>query len=131
MGKLCNGKACTVIFLIFTGMMTRGGRIRLDLENPTENGYPTGMEYSIQENRWMDENLMLQWISKIWKPISQDHPISMIILDSCTYHLTTAVMGEFAACNTEVAIIPAGYTSKLQPMDVGVNKPLKAKIRGC
>ena len=34
-----------------------------------------------------------------------------------------------AKCNTEVEIIPAGYTSKLQPMDVGVNKPFKDRMR--
>jgi hypothetical protein len=31
-------------------------------------------------------------------------------------------------CNTEVDIIPKGYTCKLQPMDGGINKPVKNYI---
>jgi hypothetical protein len=38
-------------------------------------------------------------------------------------------MRELSLCNTEVEIIPAGYTCKLQPMDVGVNKPFKGYIK--
>jgi hypothetical protein len=34
----------------------------------------------------------------------------------------------FDGCNTEVDIIPKGYTCKLQLMDVGINKPVKNYI---
>lgn len=74
---------------------------------------------------------MLKWIEKVWRPISAHHGTSMIILDSFTAHLTSSVMLQFASCNTEVEIIPAGYTSKLQPMDVGINKPFKGNTRSC
>jgi DDE superfamily endonuclease len=32
-------------------------------------------------------------------------------------------------CNTEVNYIPEGYASRLQVMDVGVNKPFKGYIK--
>ena len=31
--------------------------------------------------------------------------------------------------NTDVALIPAGLTGQLQPLDVSINKPFKEKIR--
>jgi DDE superfamily endonuclease len=39
-----------------------------------------------------------------------------------------AVRKAFADCNTEVDLIPGGYTSKLQPMDAGLNKPFKGHV---
>jgi DDE superfamily endonuclease len=51
-----------------------------------------------------------------------------LILDECRSHLTMAVRKAFADCNTEVDLIPGGYTSKLQPMDVGLNKPFKGYV---
>ena len=118
-------------YLIFTGANTRNGKIKQTLVDAVGNGYPGEIAYGVQANGWMDEILMLEWIEKVWLPISQQHDTSMIILDSFTAHLTAAVMLKFANCNTEVEIIPAGYTSKLQPMDVGINKPFKGKVRSC
>ena len=115
--------------MIYGGADTRNGLIRQELEIGV--GYPAGMEYGVQKKGWMDEVQMLKWIEKVWKPLSEQHVTSMILLDSFTAHLTSSVMLEFANCNTEVEIIPPGYTSKLQPMDVGVNKPFKGKTRTC
>lgn len=129
-GSSMEGKPA-IPFLIFKGANTRNGKIRQQLQQPVENGYPTGMEYTVQQNGWMDERVMLEWIEKVWKPISDHHTTTMLLLDSFTAHLTGAVMRSLAECNTEVEVIPAGYTSKLQPMDVGVNKPLKGQIRRC
>ena len=39
------------------------------------------------------------------------------------------VRAAFAACRTEIELIPGGYTSKLQPMDVDINKLFKNHIR--
>ena len=43
--------------------------------------------------------------------------------------MTHDVKDAFLQCNTEVDYIPKGYTSKLQPLDVGVNGPFKRYIR--
>jgi hypothetical protein len=37
-------------------------------------------------------------------------------------------VGGFSACNTEVDLITGGYTSRLPPMDVCVNKPFKGYV---
>ena len=33
--------------------------------------------------------------------------------------------------NSDILPIPTGYTWKFQPMDVSLNKPFKAVLRGC
>jgi DDE superfamily endonuclease len=59
----------------------------------------------------------------------KDKQQTYLILDECCTHLTKSVRNAFTACKTEVGLIPGGYTSKLQPMDVGINKPFKNNIR--
>jgi DDE superfamily endonuclease len=54
--------------------------------------------------------------------------ILYLILDECWSHLTAEVRKAFADCNTEVDLIPGDYTSRLQPMDVGLNKPFKGYV---
>jgi len=66
----------------------------------------------------------------MWKPYAQSiEGHTMLILDQFQAHLTASVREAIAACNTELEIIPGGYTSKLQAMDVGLNKPFKDRMR--
>jgi DDE superfamily endonuclease len=50
-------------------------------------------------------------------------------LDECTVHLTAAVKEALTRNNTEFDYIVPRYTSKLQPLDVGVNGPFKSYMR--
>jgi DDE superfamily endonuclease len=52
-----------------------------------------------------------------------------LLLDECTVHLTDAVKEALARNNTDLDYIVPGYTSKLQPLDVGVNEPYKSYMR--
>ncbi len=114
-------------FLIFRGKNERTGHIKRELAK--RDGYPDDMEYGVQQKAWMDEALMLEWMEKIWQPETQhSNKVTYLILDEHRAHLTSAVRKAFADCNTEVDIIPGGYTSKLQPMDVGLNKPFKGYV---
>jgi transposase-like protein len=110
-------------FVIYTGSSGRTGRVRREVEGKL--GFPLEMEYSVQPKGWMDEELMLIWIERVWKPSVAQFPRSYLILDCCTSHMTTAVKEAFDELNTEIDFIPKGYTCKLQPMDVGINKPFK------
>jgi DDE superfamily endonuclease len=74
----------------------------------------------------MDEELMLQWVDKVWRPSVAQFDSSYLLLDCA--HLTTAVKVAFDDCNSEVDFIPKGYTCKLQSMDAGINKPVKNYI---
>ena len=49
-------------------------------------------------------------------------------VDSFTAHKTEAVKQRFYEKRTDLAVIPGGLTSRLQPLDVSLNKPFKAKV---
>jgi DDE superfamily endonuclease len=61
--------------------------------------------------------------------IRRDMRLTYLLLDEYKVHLTGRVHAEFIRLNTEVDILPGGYTSRLQPMDVGLNKPFKSYAR--
>jgi hypothetical protein len=122
LGSSMSGEKATP-FIIYTGKNTARGVIKQALQ--TKNGYSQVLEYGVQENGWMDEKLMLEWIDKVWRPIALHHGTTLLIIDAHRSHMTSNVKDALSECNTELEIIPSGYTSKLQPMDVGVNKQFK------
>jgi DDE superfamily endonuclease len=83
------------------------------------------MEYGVQDQAWIVEILVLEWIKKVWKPETQHNRFCYLILDECCSHVTVKVKAEFASCNTEWDLIAADNTSRLQTMDIGTNKPFK------
>ena len=105
-------------------------------ENPnltppeTYQEFPFRCFYSVQAKAWMDSIHMLDWIERVWKPwtIEMNKP-TMLILDEFSGHMTAEVRSAIVQCGTHLEFIPAGYTSKLQVMDVGFNKPFKDGFR--
>ena len=51
------------------------------------------------------------------------------MFDSFEAHVTDTVKASFKRENTELAVIPGGLTSLLQPLDVSLNKPFKDGVR--
>lgn len=119
-------------FVIWQGENTPGGKIRAECEMPSQHGYAPGLVYTVQSKAWMNEVAMKYWVEWVWKPYaaSVEGP-TILILDEATSHLTRAVKHSIAECGTELEIIPGGYTSKLQVLDVGLNKPFKGYVREC
>jgi hypothetical protein len=78
----------------------------------------------------MNESEMLWWVENIWSKRSRrgSNPKSLLVLDSFTAHKTVNVKNRFHEKNTNLAVIPGGLTSRLQPLDVSLNKPFKAKV---
>jgi len=56
------------------------------------------------------------------------NPRSLLVLDSFTAHRTDSVKRRFGEKNTDMAVIPDGLTSRLQPLNVSLNKAFKAKV---
>jgi hypothetical protein len=120
-----SGKVLTPL-LVFKGKP--GGRIE-KREFPT---YPSQILYACQDNAWMDEKVMLIWVEKVLKPYVQDapeHVVPLLFLDSYRCHMMASVVDEIHALGIEVEHIPGGCTYICQPVDVGVNKPFKNRIR--
>lgn len=84
-----------------------------------------------QENGWMNEELMQDWIDTVWgkRPGALLRLPSLLVLDSFKGHLVESVKEKLCDMRTHLAVIPGGLTSVLQPLDVSVNKPFKDYVR--
>jgi DDE superfamily endonuclease len=127
----CNGTGTEKLppYMVFKGSHNTSGRIFQELRK--KEGYPSDLEYAVQPKAWFDEQIMLDWIDKVWKPlmVKRNHRLTYLLIDECPVHLTSRVQEAFVKLNTEVDLIPPGYTALLQVMDVGLNKPFKDHCR--
>src|SRR6185437_3303555 len=100
------------------------------LKNIFRKTFPEDVIIRVNEKGWCNENEMHYWINNVWTERSElENPQSLLILDSFRGHLVDSVKHEFQENNTHLAVIPAGLTSKLQPLDVAINKPFKEKVQ--
>ena len=86
---------------------------------------------SKSEIGWMDEEGLKIWVQKVWKarPGGLLRKKSLLIWDSFRAHLVDSVKRAVKETNTDIAVIPGGLTSVLQPLDVSLNKPFKDWLR--
>ena len=117
-------------FLIFKGK--QNGRIAMR-EFST---YPIPGKYACQDKAWMDEVAMHQWIDDVLKPWKDEQDIAsqsveppILILDAYRVHQMGSVVNRIQGMGIEVVHIPAGCTYLCQPVDVGINKPVKSRLR--
>jgi hypothetical protein len=111
--------------LIFKG--SPNGRIMQEF--PT---FPNNIVYACQVNAWMDERMMLLWVDQVLKPYVATAPpgiVPFLLLDSYRCHMMQTVVRAIEDLGCEVDHIPGGCTCFCQPVDVGVNKPLKARLK--
>jgi hypothetical protein len=72
---------------------------------------------------------MLYWIENVWEKRERfSNPQSLLVLDSFLAHIVDSVKRRFSEKKTDIAVIPRGLTSRLQPLDVSVNKSFKSKV---
>lgn len=93
---------------------------------------PAGLIYRVQEKAWFCEDIMLDWVEMVLKPYVAHAPpgiIPILFLDSFQVHKMGSVVNAIQALGVEVDFIPPGCTGMVQPVDVGFNKPFKAKVR--
>ena len=65
---------------------------------------------------------------KVPKQYLLGSPVTMIVMDVHRAQKTEAVKATLKQQHTTIAMIPPGCTSLIQPLDVVVNAPFKAKI---
>jgi hypothetical protein len=73
---------------------------------------------------------MAMLIDLILKPHSQDHGPLFLWMDNCGAHKTGPLGPIYREANVEVGFLPPNMTYILQVLDLAVNGPLKAHIRG-
>lgn len=86
---------------------------------------PEGINVMYQEKAWMTSVLMQKWISLYGNTLSGSH----LLLDSFSGHKTQAALNDLRQLNCQYSFIPPTATGECQPLDVGVNKPFKDKLR--
>ena len=79
---------------------------------------------------------MHEWVDivlKPWKDARDENnpnfPPILIILDAYGVHQIGSVMNRIQMIGIEVIHIPVGCTYLSQPIDVGINKPIKCKLQ--
>ncbi|CAM4731030.1 unnamed protein product [Leuciscus chuanchicus] len=98
---------------------------------PKEN-FPAGVVIKANPKGWMDEEKMSEWLREIYVKrlggFFHTAP-SPLIYDSMRAHIIDAVKKQVKQTNSELAVIPGGLTKELQPLDIGVNRAFKARMR--
>ena len=103
------------------------GRIKRELRD-----YPDSAVYSVQNNAWMDHDIMVEWIEKVLSPYIHTCPTGIrpvLLLDGYRVHVMNAVVALIQGKGVHVEHIPPGCTGVCQPVDVGINKPFKTRVK--
>jgi transposase len=100
------------------------------LKNIPRGNFPPEVIVRANPTGWMNENEMLYWIENVWikRAGRLSNPQSLLVLDSFSAHIVDSVKRRFGEKNTNIAVIPGGLTSRLQPLDVSINKSFKSKV---
>ena len=73
---------------------------------------------------WTNEGTTIKWLKRIWGRHVTTRPL--LVWDTFRGHMTPAVKDKLRTThNIDIAYIPGGCTSVLQPADVSWNKPFK------
>ena len=89
---------------------------------------PRGAVVMVQKKGWNDAPLTKVWIRKILTKHTQKRH-ALLVWDTFSGHMTEDVSALLSRSNVTSAVIPGGCTSKVQPLDVCLNKPFKGLFR--
>ena len=81
-------------------------------------------KHANQAKRWMDSNIFTSWLKELDRKMIAEGRKITVIVDNCPAHPHAEGLQ-----TVELIFLPPNTTSKLQPMDQGVIRSLKAKYR--
>ena len=81
-------------------------------------------KYTNQAKSWMDSDIFTRWLKELDRKMIAEGRKITVIVDNCPAH---PHVEELQA--VELIFLPPNTTSKLQPMDQGVIRSLKAMYR--
>jgi hypothetical protein len=93
---------------------------------------PTGLFYQVNAKAWFNKQVMIDWVKLVLAPYVATAPkgiVPILFLDMFKVDMMQSVVQAIQALGVQVEFIPAGCTGLVQPIDVGFNKALKAKMR--
>ena len=88
---------------------------------------PDSIKKYYSSSGWINDKIMLILLNDI-KLYAGDND-SVLLLDQYSVHTTDIVKEEAAKNNIQLIFIPSNMTYKYQPLDVGINGPLKSSAR--
>jgi hypothetical protein len=83
---------------------------------------------TVQPKAWMDQDMMRKWIKYVLLPYTKGRHC-LVLMDSFRAHVTDDIVRAMTKAKATVVVIPGGCTSKIQPVDVCLNKPIKDAVR--
>ena len=90
----------------------------------------TGNVVTAQHKAWMDTPGMVMWVDTVLGPWArQSGRLKLLIMDNVGFHHATAVAAALRKFDVVFEPLPPNMTDLLQPMDLAVNRALKAFIR--
>lgn len=88
---------------------------------------PQGIQIKMMPKSWANVEVMQYWLKNIWRRKTERR---LLVWDSFSAHITPEIKKNVRVdYNSDMAVIPGGCTSKLQPCDVSWNKPFKDIFR--
>ena len=89
-----------------------------------------GIIACVQQNAWTDDRTMKIWDKKVLKVhLKYFDGCAGLLLDDFECHKSNDFIDRLRCDNCLLHFIPSHYTSLLQPCDVGINKPLKDRLK--
>ena len=78
----------------------------------------------------MDHRDIKNWIDQVWTPFALEKgDMIFLLMDELSDHVMASCSNQIKGYGTTIDYILGGYTSKLQLIDVDVNKAFKGYIR--
>ncbi|XP_075593478.1 pogo transposable element with ZNF domain isoform X3 [Balearica regulorum gibbericeps] len=87
---------------------------------------PESILLEAKENGYSDDEVMELWSSRVWQKHTEcQNSKGMLVLDCHRTHLSEEVLSLLSASSTLPAVVPAGCSSKIQPLDVCIKRTVK------
>jgi hypothetical protein len=91
--------------------------------------YAPGITVIYNEHAYNNEDLFSEWIKKDLSTVKSPFRDFLLVMDAASFHLTEVVKEEIKKQLITTALIPAGCTSLIQPLDTTMNKLFKQYYR--
>uniref|UniRef100_A0A8C2QMA6 Pogo transposable element with ZNF domain n=1 Tax=Cricetulus griseus TaxID=10029 RepID=A0A8C2QMA6_CRIGR len=87
---------------------------------------PDSILLEAKESGYSDDEIMELWSTRVWKKHTAcQNSKGMLVMDCHRTHLSEEVLALLSASSTLPAVVPAGCSSKIQPLDVCIKRTVK------